>query len=177
MTPDEKFNEPCQSPTFPLLRLSSGRFGRNLCARLCARIEKSTYIQWRKCFIFRAPPVGLEPTTLWLTVINIFSIPFLWRYRKHWNSGITRDSKRVFGIFRTKNSSQWKALPGNNSLNLIWFIYSIYIRPFLQNVYSETLWRKLQRVSSFTSLPTGAKPHHNKVVLLHSNGINLFIFN
>ena len=102
MTPDEKFNEPCQSPTFPLLRLSSGRFGRNLCARLCARIEKSTYIQWRKCFIFRAPPVGLEPTTLWLTVINIFSIPFLWRYRKHWNSGITRDSKRVFGIFRTK---------------------------------------------------------------------------
>ena len=58
-----------------------------------------------------------------------------WRYRKHWDSGITRDSKRMFGIFRTKNSSQRKALPGNNSLNLIWFIYSIYIRPILQNVY------------------------------------------
>ena len=28
-----------------------------------------------------------------------------------------------------------KALPDNNSLNLIWFIYSIYIRPILQNVY------------------------------------------
>ena len=46
-------------------------------------------------------------------------------------------SKRAFGIFRTKNSSQWKALPGNNSLNLIWFIYSIYIRPILQNVYYQ----------------------------------------
>ena len=167
MTPDEKFNEALQFPTYPLLRLSCGRFGRNLCARLCARIEKSTYIIWRKCFIFSAPPAGLEPATLWLTVVNTFSIPFLWRYRKHWDSGITRDSKRMFGIFRTKNSGHFKALPGNNSLNLIWFIYSIYIRPFLQNVYSETLWRKLQRVSSFTSLPTGAKPHHNKVVLLH----------
>ena len=114
-----------------------------------------------------APPAGLEPATLWLTVVNIFSIPFLWRYRKHWDSGITRDSKRVFGIFRTKNSGHYKALPGNNSLNLIWFIYSIYIRPFLQNVYSETLWRKLQRVSSFSyvglsqnPLPAGPKVGH-----------------
>jgi hypothetical protein len=41
----------------------------------------------------------------------------------------------VFGIFQTKNASQWKALPGNNSLNLIWIIHSIYIRSIRQDVY------------------------------------------
>ena len=112
-------------------------FWTDFVCKLYANNEKSTYIIWRKCLIFSAPPLGLEPRTLWLTVVNIFSIPFLWRYRKHWDSGITRDSKRVFGIFRTKNSGHYKALPGINSLNLIWFIYSIYIRPILQNVYKE----------------------------------------
>ena len=43
-TPNEEFNEFRQIPTYPLLRLIYRRFGRNLCARLCARIEKSTYI-------------------------------------------------------------------------------------------------------------------------------------
>jgi hypothetical protein len=42
----------------------------------------------------------------------------------------------MFGIYRTKNSSQWKVSPGNYSLNLIWLIHSIHLRPFLQNVYS-----------------------------------------
>jgi hypothetical protein len=67
----------------------------------------------------------------------VFGLVSYRRYRKHWDHGIIRDSKRVFGIFRTKNSSQWKVLPGNKSLNLIWFIYSIYLRPILQNVYKE----------------------------------------
>ena len=44
MTPKEKFKKALQLPTYALLRQSCGRFGRDLCARLCARIEKSTYI-------------------------------------------------------------------------------------------------------------------------------------
>ena len=39
------------------------------------------------------------PSFLWH--LN-FVLTQTWRYWKHWDSGITRDSKRVFGIFRTK---------------------------------------------------------------------------
>ena len=44
MTLNEKFIQAAQLPTYQQLRLIYRRFGRNLCARLCARIEKSTYI-------------------------------------------------------------------------------------------------------------------------------------
>ena len=62
----------------------------------------------------------------------------------------------MFGIFRTKNSSQWKALPDNNSLNLIWFIYSIYIRPILQNVYYPRPEDILSSGFVFLRIPSGS---------------------
>ena len=99
-------------------------------------IECQRFVRQQPCLeAVRSGAGGNRTRGHWSYRSLVLDLVSSWRYWKYWDSGITRDSKRAFGIFRTKNSSQWKVLPGNNSLNLIWFIYSIYIRPFLQNVY------------------------------------------
>ncbi len=55
-----------------------------------------------------------------------------------------------------------KVLPGNNSLNLIWFIHKIEFRPFLQNVYKRK--RKSETLSGFfmPTLVLAQKYRHKK---------------
>jgi len=63
-----------------------------------------------------------------------------WKYSKQCDIGITCNSKGVLVIFLKLNSSDWMILRRYHSLNLKWFIRSIYLRPFLQNVYKEKPW-------------------------------------
>ena len=62
-----------------------------------------SFRQSRKpCTVFTVAEYGNlihYPSLLWH--LN-FVLTQTWRYWKHWDSRITRDSKRVFGIFRTK---------------------------------------------------------------------------
>ena len=81
-----------------------------------------------------------------------------WKYSKQCDIGITCNSKGVLVIFLKLNSSDWMILRRYHSLNLKWFIRSIYLRPFLQNVYKEKPWCPASGLFLFTSLPNGAKP-------------------